>query len=238
MATGQLTVVLRHIRHLAGTRPAENLSDGQLLDRFIAGQDEAFAALVYRHSGLVMGVCRRTLHHAQDAEDAFQATFLVLARKAASIRNKEAVGSWLYGVAYHIAMEVKTRAARRRAHERQAHDMPRSDSFAEETWSELQPVLDQELHRLPEKYRLPLVLCYLQGKTHREAASELGWPIGSMSRRLDRARDLLHQPDAPARETVVAPTTPVSRIDGILKVPRIGKGGGHSCPPPLPSSED
>jgi RNA polymerase sigma factor (sigma-70 family) len=192
MADGQLTVVLRHIRQLAGVRPAEELTDGQLLEGFVSRQDEAaFEALVRRHSPLVLGVCRRVLQHAQDAEDAFQATFLVLARKAASIRRKESLGSWLYGVAYHIAAAARLRAARRRSHERQAHDMAQSDAKAEALWAELQPILDEELQQLPDKYRQALLLCYLEGKSNRQAARELGWPPGSMSRRLTRARELL-----------------------------------------------
>jgi RNA polymerase sigma factor (sigma-70 family) len=192
MADAQLTVVLCHLRRLAGVRQVEDLSDGQLLARFVSRQDEAaFAALVERHSGLVMGVCRRVLHHRHDAEDAFQATFLVLAQKAGAIRNREAVGGWLYEVAYHIAARARAQAARRRSSERQATPMPPDDPPAETVWPELRPVLDEELHRLPEKYRLPLVLCYLQGKSNREAAAELGWPVGSISRRLARARELL-----------------------------------------------
>jgi RNA polymerase sigma factor (sigma-70 family) len=192
MANAPLAGVLRHIHHLAAARGAAGLSDAQLLDRFVATQDEAaFTALVQRHSGLIMGMCRRVLQHAQDAEDAFQAAFLVLAKKAASIRNKQSVSTWLYAVAYHIAVATKARAARRRSHERQAHPMSQPDPLAEAAWHDLQPVLDEELHRLPEKYRRPLVLCYLEGKTNREAADELGWPVGSMSRRLARARELL-----------------------------------------------
>jgi RNA polymerase sigma factor (sigma-70 family) len=192
MATGQLAGVLRHIRHLVGTHEVGGLSDGQLLERFCAAREEAaFAALVERHAGLVLGVCRRVLGHAQDAEDAFQATFLVLAQKADTIRKRDSVGSWLYGVAYHVAREAKLRAHRRRTHERQAQDMATPESLAEAVWPELKPVLDEELHRLPDKYRVPLVLCYLQGKTNREAARELGWPVGSISRRLARGRELL-----------------------------------------------
>jgi RNA polymerase sigma factor (sigma-70 family) len=194
MPTGQLAGVLRHIRHLVGTHGVDGLSDGQLLERFSASRDEAaFAALVERHAGVVLGVCRRILGHAHDAEDAFQATFLVLAQKAGSIRKKESVGSWLYGVAYHVAREAKARAHRRRTHERQAQDMATPESLAEAVWPELKPVLDEELHRLPDKYRVPLVLCYLQGKTNRQAASELGWPVGSISRRLARGRELLRR---------------------------------------------
>jgi RNA polymerase sigma factor (sigma-70 family) len=182
----------------------DGLSDTQLVERYCANQEEeAFAALVRRHGGLVLGVCRRVLGHAEDTEDAFQATFLVLAQKAASIRKRESVGSWLYGVAYRIAMEVRLKARRRQTHERQAHEMAPSASLAEAIWPDLQPILDEELHRLPEKYRVPLVLCYLQGKSNRQAANELGWPTGSISRRLARGRELLRQ--NLARRGVVVP---------------------------------
>jgi RNA polymerase sigma factor (sigma-70 family) len=194
MANAQLAGVLRHLRHLVAARRVEELSDGRLLERFVRGRDEAaFAALVQRHSGLVLGVCRRVLQHAQDAEDAFQAAFLVLAQRAGAIRNPEAVGSWLYEVAYHIATRARAHAARRRTSERQAHAKAPPETPAQTAWPELQPILDEELHRLPEKYRRPLVLCYFQGKTNRQAAAELGWPVGSISRRLARARELLRR---------------------------------------------
>jgi RNA polymerase sigma factor (sigma-70 family) len=190
----ELGGLLHHIRTLAAARHAEDLSDAQLLEQFLKERDEfAFAALVRRHGNLVLGVCRRILHHHQDAEDAFQATFLVLAQKAASIRNGGAVGGWLFEVAYHTALAARSRASRRRTHERQAGEMAPVEPTAEAVWTELQPLLDEELHRLPEKYRLPLVLCYLEGKTNRQAAQELGWRPGSMSRRLARGRELLRQ---------------------------------------------
>jgi RNA polymerase sigma-70 factor (ECF subfamily) len=190
MVNGPLGYLLRHVRQLAGGR-AEELTDGQLLARFADRRDEdAFAALVERHGRLVLGVCRRLLDGAQDVEDAFQGTFLVLARKAGAVRKCESVGSWLYGVAYRVAARARAEAARRRARERQAGDMA-ADPVAEPAWRELRPVLDEELRQLPAKYRMPLVLCYLEGKTHEEAARELGWPAGSMSRRLGRARELL-----------------------------------------------
>jgi RNA polymerase sigma factor (sigma-70 family) len=194
MANVQLAVVLRHIRRLATKPPEEDPTDGQLLERFVSSREQAaFAALVQRHSGLVLGVCRRILGHEQDAEDAFQATFLVLAKKAGSIRNKEAVGSWLYGVAYHIAGEARQQAIRRRQRERQVQDMDPPDALAGPVAPVVDGVLDEELQRLPDKLRLPLVLCYLQGKSNREAADALGWPAGSMSRRLARGRELLRQ---------------------------------------------
>jgi RNA polymerase sigma factor (sigma-70 family) len=173
-------------------RDAAQPTDGQLLQRFAAKQDEAaFAILVRRHGTMVLGVCRRVLDNEHDAEDAFQATFLVLARQAQSIRKLESVGSWLYGVAYRISLRARSDAARRRALEEQARTMPEQDPFVEAAWRELRPVLDEEVDRLPAKYRAPIILCYLEGKTNTEAARELGWTKGTVSGRLARARELL-----------------------------------------------
>src|SRR5271165_4953421 len=138
-------------------------SDGQLLASFVARRDEAaFAALVCRHGQMVFGVCQRVLHHAQDAEDAFQATFLVLARKAGSVVPRELVGNWLYGVAYRTALKAKAVAARRRVRERQVVEMPEPPAPSGDVWPDLRPLLDRELERLPEKYRVPVVLCDLE----------------------------------------------------------------------------
>jgi RNA polymerase sigma factor (sigma-70 family) len=192
MANGQLDHVIQHIRKLVGSDGAEELSDRELLERFTQEREGVyFEALVGRHGPLVLGVCQRVLNHDQDAEDAFQATFLVLARKAGSIRKLESVGSWLYGVAYRLALKVRASAARRRLRERQVAAMPQIEPAEEAGWQELRPVLDEELHRLPEKYRAPLLLCYIEGKTNVEAARMLGWPAGSISKRLARARNLL-----------------------------------------------
>src|SRR3954468_9394767 len=160
MRTGGLRNVLEHLRLADG-----GLTDGQLLARFLDGGDEAaFAALVRRHGPMVLGVCRRVLGHAHDAEDAFQATFLVLARRAASVARREAVASFLYGVAYRTALRARARRARRHATERQVGRMPHPEVAPPEAqgW---RPVLDRELSRLPEKYRAALVLCDLEGKT-------------------------------------------------------------------------
>jgi RNA polymerase sigma factor (sigma-70 family) len=168
--------------------------DGQLLERYVAARDEtAFAALVERYGTLVLGVCQRVLQHSQDAEDAFQATFLVLARRAATLDGRGPLGNWLYAVAYRTAVKVRQSAARRRARELQVINMATVPAGEEKEWSDLRPLLDRELNQLPEKYRAPLVLCYLEGKTQEQAARELGWPTGSMSRRMNRARDLLQK---------------------------------------------
>lgn len=140
---------------------------------------------------MVLGVCRRLLAHTHDVEDAFQATFLVLVSKAASIRRRTLLASWLYRVAYRVAMRARVNVARRLAREKQGVEMAAVEPDAERIDPELYPLLHEELNRLPEKYRAPIALCYLQGKTHEEAARQLAWPIGTVKGRLARARDLL-----------------------------------------------
>jgi RNA polymerase sigma factor (sigma-70 family) len=183
---------------VCGPRPCSlaDLTDRALLERFARGQDEAaFKTLVQRHGPMVLGVCRRILVCEQDAEDAFQATFLILVRRAGDIKDPELLGSWLYGVAYRTATKARARAARRREHERQAAPamLTTDDPSADLAWRELRTALDEELNRLPDKYRLPLILCYLEGLTNEEAARRLGWPAGSMSYRLARGRELLRE---------------------------------------------
>jgi RNA polymerase sigma factor (sigma-70 family) len=193
MLRGQSRPVVSQLYSLIGAAPCEK-SDGQLLEQFLVGRDEAaFTVLLRRHGGMVLRVCRRVLHQPQDAEDAFQATFLLLARNARAIRKAESVASWLYGVAYRLAIKARTQAARRQAREKQAVHMRAKDSGAAAAWQELQVVLDEELHRLPPKYQAPLVLCYLEGKTHEEAAAQLGWPLGTVRGRVARAREALHR---------------------------------------------
>jgi RNA polymerase sigma factor (sigma-70 family) len=181
---------LGELRRAALRREAGRLTDGQLLERYVRlGDEAAFEALVRQHGTMVLGVCRRVLRHWHDAEDAFQATFLVLARKAASVRPPDRVGNYLYGVAYRTALEARRSAARRRLKE--ACAPPPVEQPADDTWAELRPVLDRELAGLPEKYRAPLVLCDLEGRTRTEAARQLGWREGTLSGRLARARVLL-----------------------------------------------
>jgi RNA polymerase sigma factor (sigma-70 family) len=167
-------------------------TDGQLLGRFVRSRDEvAFETLVRRHGPMVLGVCRRLLLTAEDAEDAFQATFLVLAKKAASVSPRERVGPWLHGVAYLAARKARAAATRLRAREKQVRVLPEPATVADGLWDDLAPLLDQEVARLPEKYRLPIVLCDLEGKSRAEAARLLGWPEGTVAGRLVRARALL-----------------------------------------------
>ena len=191
MTPGPLTTLLGYLRRRAGQTAGEQ-GDGALLRRFAAGRDEeAFALLVGRHGPMVLDVCRRVLEDVHDAEDAFQATFFILARKAGAVRKADSVASWLYGVALRLALRMKTSAARRRVRERQVAVVDEPDPAVEAARAELRPVLDEELGRLPETYRAPLVLCYLEGKTNEQAARELGWPRGTVAGRLARARELL-----------------------------------------------
>jgi RNA polymerase sigma factor (sigma-70 family) len=192
MAHGQLGGVLRYIRQLVGTGIPGEHSDGQLLHAFATHQDaDAFEALVRRYAPLVWGVCRRVLQDEHEAEDVFQGTFLVLVRKAASLDRSGPLGNWLYTVAYHLALKARALGARRRTQESEAVEMLEAPTDSDA--SELNAVLDHELNRLPGKYRDPLVLCYLQGLTNEEAARELGWPSGSMSRHLLRGKELLRE---------------------------------------------
>jgi RNA polymerase sigma factor (sigma-70 family) len=165
-------------------------SDSELLERFRLYREEAaFAALVHRHGPMVLGVCRRVLRDPHESEDAFQATFLVLVRKAQAVARPELLGNWLYGVALRTAKEARTRAARRRTREQQAMTMPREQTQAEP--HELWPIVDEEINRLPARLRVPLVLCELEGVGRQEAARRLGCPQGTLSSRLARARSAL-----------------------------------------------
>jgi RNA polymerase sigma factor (sigma-70 family) len=192
MATTQGAIVLRQIRKLAAVQYSSQQSDVQLLQQFIAERDEtAFTALVQRHGSMVFGVCRSVLHHQQDAEDAFQAAFMVLASKAKAIRKHEAVSSWLHGVAYRLALKARARANRRQMREQPAHEHGSPSTVDDLTLRELRAILNEELHRLPEKYRTPLLLCYWEGKTRDEAAEHIGVTAEAFKKYLERARNLL-----------------------------------------------
>jgi RNA polymerase sigma factor (sigma-70 family) len=191
MATSQMNKVVRHLRRSVLRRDGAGLTDGQLLGCFIEHRDEAaFASLVRRHGPMVWGVCRRLLNH-HDAEDAFQATILVLVHKAASIQPRDMVANWLYGVAHHAALQARRTAARRRVREKQVREMPEPAAAEQDPWDDLRPLLDQELSRLPDKYRVAIVLCDLEGKARKEVARQLGLPEGTVASRLTRARAIL-----------------------------------------------
>lgn len=185
-----LSSTVQTLRRLAFRSAARERTDRQLLERFAqTGDEAAFAAVVDRHGAMVLSVCRRVLGNVQDAEDAFQAVFLVLARKAGSQTWQDSVGNWLHGVSLRVALKARTAGARRRRRESQA-PQPIAGG-AEEQLADLRRVLDEELAKLPARYRAPLILCYLEGKTRDEAAEELGWSSGSVKGRLERGRELL-----------------------------------------------
>jgi serpin B len=206
MAHSPVASVIQHLRNaVTRPQPAED-ADGVLLARFLGDNDEAaFTALVKRHGPMVLGVGRRVLADDHDAEDVFQATFLVLARRAKALRQSASLASWLYGVALRLSLKARVRASRRHRRETRSglmsHDegdrgpaepcQAGTDPALSAAHRELRTVLDEELGCLPEKYRAPLVLCYLEGLTNEEAAARLQWPVGSVKGRLNRARDLL-----------------------------------------------
>ena len=188
MQSSKLSLSIERLRHALGKRDA-SVSDGELLTHFVRDRDEsAFETLVRRHGPMVFSVCRRILHNRHDAEDAFQASFLVLVSKASALRTPESLANWLYGVAYRTALHARDAAARRRARESEVlvrSELPQEDS------SELRIAIDQELERLPENLRLVLLLCDLEGKTRKSVARMLGWPEGTVASRLARGRCLL-----------------------------------------------
>jgi RNA polymerase sigma factor (sigma-70 family) len=187
---------LREIGTLFGVGTQTGLSDGELLERFIS-RDEgasqfAFAALVERHGPMVLRVCSRLLADVHETQDAFQATFLILLRKAEALKDRGSVGPWLFGVARRVAARSRTAAARRAHHERRYVEVSEArGSIGDDDRSDLQAILHEEVSRLPDRYQVPIVLCYLEGVTQEEAAARLGWPIGTVRSRLARARDRL-----------------------------------------------
>jgi RNA polymerase sigma factor (sigma-70 family) len=208
MANGPLGRVLGQLARAAlidGSLP-----DAQLLERFRAGDSDAFEALLRRYGRMVMRVCRRVLRSHHDAEDAFQATFLVLVLKARGIRKGNSVASWLYGTAYRTALKARTGAARRRRNERQLHTMPRPESVAEDAAQELESLLDEELARLPEKYREAILLVDLGEMARADAARRLGVAEGTLSARLTRGRRLLARGLSARGRTVPGATVAVA----------------------------
>ena len=194
MIAGQLSNAVRQLRRIVQDAPG--MPDADLLKRYVRLRDEsAFEALVERHGPLVLSVCWRVLHKSHDAEDAFQATFLVLARKAKTLRSPEMIANWLYGVAYRTAREAKRSKARRGKQERQVANIPMCRAKYEE--GDLEYQLDQELSQLPDKYRVVLLLCDLEGQTRKQAAIQLRLPEGTVASRLARARNCCGR-DSPA----------------------------------------
>jgi RNA polymerase sigma factor (sigma-70 family) len=187
------------VRHDA-KKTSRELADEDLVDQFLrgaaTGSDDAFRVLVGRHGPMVLGVCRLVLDQEVDAEDAFQATFLILAQKVGSIRNRAILAAWLHEVAYRTAVKARVSMVRRRFLERQSVSMLPSQfepdrQHQDAAWNELRPVLHDEVRRLPNKYRIPVILSYLEGKTNEEVADILHWPVATVKGRLSRARVLL-----------------------------------------------
>jgi RNA polymerase sigma factor (sigma-70 family) len=194
MLETKLETVVRHIRTVAASSSVGERTDRELLLAFTShGEQSAFAALVQRHGPMVLRVCRRVLRQEQDAEDAFQATFFVLAARSSTVRKSEALASWLHGVAHRVALRARRDAGRRRAREREGGAMSGRLEKREPEWAEIQTALDEEVQALPERWRAPFVLCFLEGRCRAEAARELGVKEGTIWSRLSHARKLLHE---------------------------------------------
>jgi RNA polymerase sigma factor (sigma-70 family) len=192
MPREQSVAILDPLRRLINRQSGSALTDAQLLENFVSRRDEAsFEVLVWRHGAMVLALCKRVLRDAHEAEDAFQATFLVFARKAGSIGRGEVLAAWLYKVAYRIAIRLRTAATKRSASSEPTDALPAPDVNTDSDWNDLKPVLDDEIARLPDKYRAPFVLCYLEGRTNEEAAAQLGCPKGTVLSRLSRGRERL-----------------------------------------------
>ncbi len=194
MATGHRGSVMDSLGRLFDSGTVTGLSEAQLLERFLVHRDEsAFEAILHRHGPMVLGVCRRILDDPHDVADAFQTTFLILVKKARSIRDRDVLGTWLYGVARRVAVRAKVNARCRRTRERTEAEgldvqQPRGDRLEA---TELRALIDDELERLPSRYRQPIILCDLEGQTHEQAAALIGCPVGTVKSRLSRGREQL-----------------------------------------------
>jgi RNA polymerase sigma factor (sigma-70 family) len=192
VSCGKLQALIQYVRQAANPSPAVHRTDAELLEQFVRhADDSAFAALVQRHGRLVLAVCRRVLPHAEDVEDAFQATFLILVRRAGTIVKRKSVSSWLFGVARRVSFRARAAGQRRRVVESQVTPRPGPDALGEVIWRDLSSILDEEVQRLPGRCRESFILCQLQGRTNAEAARILGCPHGTVLSRLSRARRLL-----------------------------------------------
>jgi RNA polymerase sigma factor (sigma-70 family) len=238
MASEPLGRFVQYFRQRLVVTPTEGVSDGQLVERFARQNDEAaFDALMQRHGPMVLSVCQRVLRRVQDVEDTFQATFLMLVREAGSLRKRASVASWLYRVAYRLALRMSADVGTRPAPDRRGEARAPVAPEVEAAWSELKAILDEELDRLPAKYRAPLVLCYLEGKTHEEAAQELHWPPGTVKGRLSRARDMLRKrltrrglaPVAGSFAAVLAANTPSAAVPATLAIAARKAGLAPPC---------
>src|SRR5262249_33793506 len=190
MTKDALNKMILHLRQAALLGEGCGQTDAELLECYVARRDETvFEALVRRHGPMVLGVCRRILRNEADAEDAFQATFLVLVRKAGAIKCRSQLSNWLYGVAHNTALKARAMIQKRRAKEREAGTAQNRDTSREV--GQVEVMLDAKLSQLPDKYRVPIVLCEFEGKTIKEAAHQLGWPQGTVATRLARGRALL-----------------------------------------------
>ena len=212
MRHGKFGALIEQIRRASFRDDGGTPSDGELVKYFIAcGDETAFGYLVRRHAAMVLAVCRRVLGNEHDAEDAFQATFLVLARKARSIVQRQQVGNWLYGVAYRTALHARQIRARQQAKEKPMPNGADPIAAQPDEVNELLPLLDKALNRLPERYRVAVVLCELEGRSRKAAADQLGIPEGTLSSRLAKARQLL------ARDLVThVPTATVATVAALL----------------------
>ncbi len=220
MSLRSLRALLRRVRGRMGPAGKGGVSDAALLGRFVGGHDEAaFELLVWRHGPMVLGACRRVLRHEQDAEDAFQATFLTLARKARGVGQRGSLAGWLYTVARRLALRLRERQAARGRREGPLEvEPPQGGSGPAEglALSELGPVIEGEVARLPEKYRAAFVLCHLEGKTNEEAAALLGCPKGTILSRLARARERLRRRLA-ARDVALAAAPVAAALAGLAR---------------------
>jgi RNA polymerase sigma factor (sigma-70 family) len=211
-----LGTVVRRLRHVVAPPAPAPGTDAELVRAFAVRRDPAaFEQIVRRHGPMVLGVCRRILRDSPDADDAFQATFVVLVRKARSLRQPERLAGWLHQVANRTARKLRAIRLARQRREGELFDMPAGEAPADVVWRELRPIFDEELDRLPDKLRLPAVLCFLEGQSKGEAARNLGWPEGTLAGRLQRARERLRVRFAARGLTLTTGALAVALFEGV-----------------------